>query len=116
MNTQTGISLKLSRVIKADPETVFQAWTEPEQLKRWSAPEGMTVPLAEMDLTVGGRYHIRMRNDEGKEFNAFGVYREIDPPKRLSVPDGRSQDKSRGGLDQLPESSREDVRLRTKID
>jgi uncharacterized protein YndB with AHSA1/START domain len=83
MNTQTGISLKLSRVIKADPETVFQAWTEPEQLKQWSAPEGMTVPLAEMDLTVGGRYHIRMRNDEGKEFNAFGVYREIDPPKRL---------------------------------
>ncbi len=84
MNTQTGISLKLSRVIKADPDTVFQAWTEPEQDKQWSAPEGMTVALAELDLTVGGRHHIRMKNEEGKEFNAVGVYREIDRPKRLS--------------------------------
>ncbi len=83
MSTQTGQSLKLTRVIRADPETVFRAWTEPEQLKRWSAPEGVEPADVEVDLTVGGRYRIRMRDPEGKEFNALGVYREIERPSRL---------------------------------
>ena len=83
MSTQTTTSLQLSRRVKADPETVFRAWTEPEQLAQWSAPEGITVALAEVDLTVGGRYHIRMRDQEGNEFNTVGVYREIDRPRRL---------------------------------
>ena len=83
MSTQTTQSLKLSRVVNADPDTVFRAWTEPEQLKRWSAPEGVKVALAKVDLRVGGKYHIRMRADDGKEFNTMGVYRVIDPPRKL---------------------------------
>ena len=64
MSTDTSTTLKLSRVIQADLDTVFQAWTEPDHLKKWSAPEGVSVALAEVDLRVGGRYHIRMRNAE----------------------------------------------------
>ncbi len=37
---------------------------------------------AQVDLTVGGRYHIRMSSDEG-EHNAVGVYREVTRPTRL---------------------------------
>jgi uncharacterized protein YndB with AHSA1/START domain len=83
MSTQTGTSLRVSRVIKADPDAVFRAWTEPEQLRQWSAPEGVTLQTAEVDLAVGGRYHLRMRSSEGKEHNAVGTYREIDRPHRL---------------------------------
>ena len=75
MSTETVAALQVSRVIPADPDTVFRAWTEPEQLRQWSAPEGVDVAVAEVDLQVGGRYHIRMRNAEGKEFNVVGVYR-----------------------------------------
>ena len=81
---QTGTSLRVSRVIRADPETVFRAWTEPGQLSRWSAPEGVDVDCAEVDLVVGGRYRIRMKNPEGQEFNAVGVYQRIDRPHLLS--------------------------------
>ena len=83
MSTQTATSLGVSRVIKADPEAVFRAWTEPDQLKQWSCPEGASVTEAEIDLAVGGKFKIKMENAEGKVHTAFGVYREIEPPHRL---------------------------------
>ncbi len=52
MTDKTEHALRLTRVIAADPETVFGAWTEPEHMKLWSAPEGMDVPLVEVDPAV----------------------------------------------------------------
>ena len=83
MTTQTVGTLQITRVIAADPETVFDAWTQPEHIKQWSAPEGMDVPISEVDLTVGGRFHLQMRNAEGGTHNARGVYQVIDRPMRL---------------------------------
>jgi uncharacterized protein YndB with AHSA1/START domain len=83
MSTKTSTSLTVSRVVKADTETVFRAWTEPGQLQLWSAPEGATVTAAEVDLSVGGRYKIHMRNEQGEPHTAFGVYRTIEPNTRL---------------------------------
>jgi uncharacterized protein YndB with AHSA1/START domain len=83
MSTDTSTSLRISRVVQADRETVFRAWTEADQLKQWAAPEGVSVAAAAVDLTVGGRYHIHMQSPEGKDHNAVGVYREIDRPARL---------------------------------
>jgi len=83
VSTKTYTSLRVSRVIQADPEAVFAAWTEPEQLLRWSCPEGATVTDAQVDLRVGGKYRIRMQGSEGKVHTAVGVYREIQRPTRL---------------------------------
>ena len=83
MTTQTAGTLRITRVIAADPETVFDAWTQPEHIKQWSAPEGMEVSISEMDLTVGGHFHLQMRNAEGGTHNARGIYREINRPSRL---------------------------------
>jgi glutathione S-transferase len=83
MTTQTAGTLQITRVIAADPETVFDAWTQPEHIKKWSAPEGMDIPISEVDLTVGGRFHLQMRNAEGGTHNARGIYRVIDRPSRL---------------------------------
>ena len=82
MTTTTDTSLRLTRLIKADPAKVFEAWTDPLQLKLWSAPEGMDVE-AEVDLRIGGRYRLRMKGSDGTLFNAVGEYREIAPPHRL---------------------------------
>ncbi len=84
MSTNTGTSLRISRVIKASRERVFAAWTEPHHLKQWSCPEGFRVADVQVDLSVGGRYTIRMENPDGQAHTAIGVYREIEPPQRLS--------------------------------
>jgi uncharacterized protein YndB with AHSA1/START domain len=38
---------------------------------------------AEFDLRVGGRYHIRLRSEDGEQHDVSGVYREIVPNERL---------------------------------
>jgi uncharacterized protein YndB with AHSA1/START domain len=78
-----GEALEVRRTFAAPPARVFQAWTRPEELKRWAAPGPMETPLAEVDLRVGGQYRIHMRAPDGAEHRVFGVYREVDPPRRL---------------------------------
>jgi len=77
-------ALCIRRTFPAARERVFRAWTDPEELKRWSAPaDDYTIPTVEVDLRVGGRYRIEMRNPEGELHIAHGVYREVRPPERL---------------------------------
>jgi uncharacterized protein YndB with AHSA1/START domain len=82
MTIMTETSLRLSRKFETDQATVFDAWTKPEHLNQWSAPEGMAVE-AEVDLRVGGRYRLRMKSPDGEIFTAVGEYREVDRPNRL---------------------------------
>ena len=41
------------------------------------------MPVCEIDLRPGGHWRYVWRNSRGREFTATGVYREVDPPKRL---------------------------------
>ncbi len=76
-------TLILKRMLNAPPERAFQAWTTPEHIRQWMCPEpGMTVPLASMDLRVGGKYRIQMKVPDGEFFTAVGVFREVKRPYR----------------------------------
>jgi uncharacterized protein YndB with AHSA1/START domain len=77
------LRLRLERLIRADRERVFAAWTRPEQLQVWSAPEGMTIPEGELDLRVSGRWRVVMVEANGTRHEAFGKYLEVTPPERL---------------------------------
>ena len=76
-------SLEVRRTIRAPRQRVFDAWTKAEELKAWHAPGPLTVSLAEIDLRPGGAYRIHMRSPDGTEHRVSGVYREIDPPKKV---------------------------------
>ena len=65
--------LQLRQFIAASREQVFKAWTRPEWISRWFAPGDMTVPLADVDVKVGGRYRIQMQNSEGEVYTTIGV-------------------------------------------
>jgi uncharacterized protein YndB with AHSA1/START domain len=78
-----GLELRLERVVRASPERVFEAWTRPEELERWSAPEGLRVERGSLDLRVGGSWKVVMVAPDGARHEAFGTYREISPPSRL---------------------------------
>ena len=52
-------------------------------MKRWKAPGPMTTPVAEVDLRAGGKYRIHMRAPDGVEHRLYGVYQEVDPPRKL---------------------------------
>jgi uncharacterized protein YndB with AHSA1/START domain len=77
-------TLILRRVLNATPERAFRAWTTAEHIQQWMRPEpGMVVPLASMDLRVGGKFRIQMKMPDGEFFTAVGEFREVKPPTRL---------------------------------
>lgn len=82
MSVETISALRITRVIRADRQAVWDAWTQPEQMKRWACPAPGGVESITTDLRVGGSFDLRM-NVDGNPHNAFGTYREVDPPSRL---------------------------------
>ena len=45
MDTGTQTSLSITKVIPAGRDAVFRAWTDPEEMRKWSCPEGAEVAL-----------------------------------------------------------------------
>lgn len=81
----TPRSVRISRTIRADAETLFRGWTDPEELSQWwrQDGEGWSFAHASIDLRVGGAYRLGMVGPDGRTHVAFGVYREILRPFRL---------------------------------
>jgi uncharacterized protein YndB with AHSA1/START domain len=77
------VTLTVRRAIRASPERLFQAWTSPEQLRRWWGPAGVTCIDAEVDLRVGGHYRIGNRLPGSQTIWIAGDFEVIEPPHRL---------------------------------
>jgi uncharacterized protein YndB with AHSA1/START domain len=75
--------LRMERLIAAKPERVFELWTEPELLLQWWGPDGYDVPVHDLDIRAGGRWRTTMRSPEGTRHTVSGIYRLIEPPRRL---------------------------------
>lgn len=84
MNTFTIPALVIRREYAASPETVYDAWTNPE-LAQFLCPQGMTVADAKLDVRIGGTFRIDMRTPENEAFVAYGTYRDVQPGRRLSM-------------------------------
>lgn len=78
-----GTSLTLTRRIPAPPEAVFAAWIEPEKVKAWFGPYGMTCPTAEIEPRAGGRHFTVMRDAAGTAYPNPQIIDEIVPNRRL---------------------------------
>lgn len=74
----------MRRVMKAPPAKVFDALVNPDLIRRWMCPEVLTVQSIENDPVVGGGFRLVMLEADGRTYPAQGVYREIDPPRRLA--------------------------------
>jgi len=77
-------SLTLRRRYPVAAEKVWRAWTDPQALKAWFGPEEIvSVPLAEVDLRVGGRFRVTMLAADGETHDVSGVYQELVPNRKL---------------------------------
>lgn len=91
--------LRAERLIDATPEEVFDAYTDPEQMKGWFTilDPGMIVEN-EVDLRVGGKWVSAWGFSSDEMFRETQVFEVVDRPHRLasrssgSSPDGQSQE------------------------
>jgi uncharacterized protein YndB with AHSA1/START domain len=62
--------VNFDRVYDAPIAQVWKAWTQPEHLKQWWGPNGVTIPECGLELRVGGKFYIVMEAGE-----AMGPYK-----------------------------------------
>ena len=75
--------IQTRRVFDAPRELVFEAWTNPEHMRRWLGPRRLTWVVCDVDLRVGGAYRWVQRAPDGQEYKFHGVYREVVRPEKL---------------------------------
>jgi len=85
VETPSDREILVTRIFDASRSLVWECHTKPELVRRWLlGPSGWSMPLCEIDLRVGGKYHYRWRSDaDGSEFGFNGIYREIEAPARI---------------------------------
>jgi uncharacterized protein YndB with AHSA1/START domain len=77
--------LVIRRAFRARPQTVFDAMTKPELLRRWWAPRSLGVVLisCEAEVRVGGRYRYVFGRPGEPPMAFSGFYKEVVPGARL---------------------------------
>ena len=78
-------ALVLSRTYDAPAHRVYDAWTKPDILTQFLGPGDVKATQIQTDVRVGGRYSVLMVMPDGETLRVGGVYREVQPPNRLSM-------------------------------
>lgn len=81
-------TVTLHRVIKATPEKVYRAFTEPNAIGSWIPPYGFLCVVHSMDVKVGGTYKMSFINFSTGNGHSFGgEYLEIKPNEFIKYTD-----------------------------
>ncbi len=75
--------LRISRLLNAPVELVWEVWTDPKHISQWWGPDGFTNTIFKMDLTPGGEWHLIMHGPDGTDYRNESVFREIIPFKKI---------------------------------
>ena len=77
---------RIEREFDASIDDVWAMWTDPAKFQSWYGPNGFTIPVAEMDVTVGGTRKISMEMktpERTMQMWFIGQYKEVTPKTRL---------------------------------
>jgi uncharacterized protein YndB with AHSA1/START domain len=75
--------IRIERTFDAPPAVVFEAWTNPDYVRRWWSTDDAPVVVCDIDLRVGGGWRYVTRTADGLEMGWHGTYREVEAPGRL---------------------------------
>ncbi|MEX1041083.1 MAG: SRPBCC family protein [Pirellulaceae bacterium] len=83
----------IKRVYDAPVATVWDAWTDPEQVKHWWGPRGFTLTTYSKELKPGGIWHYTMHGPDGVDYPNWTVYHEVEPCAKLVYDHGGNEDR-----------------------
>ncbi|MFT3795209.1 SRPBCC family protein [Flavobacterium sp.] len=84
MENQRNINeVFIEETFNARIEKVFQAWTDPEKLMKWYAPEGCAISFNHIEVKTGGKFHSCISNPQYGDCWCIGEYIEVIPNSKL---------------------------------
>ncbi len=88
------MEITVETVVKADLNTVWRAWNDPEDIKRWNAAsDDWHTTRSTVDLREGGSFSARMEAKDGSVgFDFEGTYTRVVPQELIEyrMDDGRN--------------------------
>ena len=94
-DTHSKDAVVIERIFEAPVGLIWQLWTEPEQFQKWYGPQGMAIPVANMNVRVGGKRLICMEMqtpDRSMKMWFTGEYVEVVPNERLVYTDSMADE------------------------
>lgn len=94
-STNSGNTVMIERTFEASIDLVWQMWTQPEHYQRWYGPRGFSVPVAKMDVRVGGKRLVCMEGETPRgpmKMWTAGEYVEVSPVTRLVFTEGMADE------------------------
>jgi len=94
-NTGFHDAVMIERSFDAPVDLIWQMWTDPEHFKAWYGPDGATIPVAKMDVRVGGTRLVCMEvQSPGGPMQMWftGEYREVVHNERLVYTESMSDE------------------------
>jgi uncharacterized protein YndB with AHSA1/START domain len=85
----------IERHLDAPVHLIWQMWTDPEHFKAWYGPDGASIPVAKMDVRVGGSRLVcmEMQTPNGLMQMWFtGEFREVLENQRLVYTESMSDE------------------------
>lgn len=84
----TTNTVRLHRVIAAEPAKIYRAFTEADAIARWLPPNGFTCTVHHLDPKVGGTHKMSFRNfTTGASHSFGGKYLELVPGELIRYTD-----------------------------
>ncbi len=81
-------TVRLHRVVRAQPERVYKAFLNAEAQAKWSPPYGFTCTVHHLDARVGGTFRMSFTNFSSGNSHSFGgEYLELVPGQRIVYSD-----------------------------
>jgi uncharacterized protein YndB with AHSA1/START domain len=77
------LQIVVARDFDAPPALVWRALTEPALLTQWWGQPGSPMSVDKHELQPGGQWRYVERDAAGNEYGFRGVFREIEPPRRI---------------------------------
>ena len=75
--------LRLTRMLNAPIDLVWEAWTKPEHIAQWWGPNGFSNTITKMDMVPGGEWELTMHGPDGTDFLNKSIFREVVPFKKI---------------------------------
>ena len=91
--TDNPDAMTIERTFDAPVDLVWRMWTDAEHFRGWYGPDGATIPVAELDVRVGGTRLVCMEvgTPQGSMRMWFaGEHREVVEPRRLVYTESES--------------------------
>jgi uncharacterized protein YndB with AHSA1/START domain len=81
-------AIKLHRVLRASPESIYREFLATDAMAKWLPPNGFTCKVHHLDAKVGGTYKMSFANFTiGKSHSFGGTYVELIPNERICYTD-----------------------------